>query len=375
MSKKLHIIAFDVPHPPNYGGIIDVFYKLKSLHEAGAEINFHCYHYKGKNPPTEELGKYCNKLIFYERKKSFHNLLSKIPFIVVTRNDPNLLANVLSDPAPVLIEGLHCAYWMDDADFKDQKILIRAHNIEHDYYNGLANQEKNLLRRLYLRWEASKLRRFEPRLRFADVICSIAKQDMPHFEHYARTVYTPPFFDNTVLGDCAASQARDERFILFHGNLSVTENEQAALYIVSHIAPKTKERIKIAGKSPSNRLKAQAAKQPHVQLIDTPPQEQMNELIQKAHIHLLLTFQQTGVKLKLLHALQSGKHVIINSLMDDAGVFSDLCEVADNTEDTVEKINELIEMDFTEQMKEDRDRRFNAVFDNQKKAQQILDLI
>ena len=68
-KQRVNIIAFDVPYPPNYGGIVDVFYKLKSLHEEGLSITYHCFYYKGHNPPTKELEKYCDKLIYYERKR------------------------------------------------------------------------------------------------------------------------------------------------------------------------------------------------------------------------------------------------------------------------------------------------------------------
>ena len=37
---KLHIVSFDVPFPPNYGGVIDVYYKCKHLHQLGIEIEF-----------------------------------------------------------------------------------------------------------------------------------------------------------------------------------------------------------------------------------------------------------------------------------------------------------------------------------------------
>ena len=30
-DKEVHIVSFDVPYPPNYGGVIDVFYKIKTL--------------------------------------------------------------------------------------------------------------------------------------------------------------------------------------------------------------------------------------------------------------------------------------------------------------------------------------------------------
>ena len=38
--KKLHIVSFDVPFPPNYGGVIDVFYKLIELKKLGVEIHY-----------------------------------------------------------------------------------------------------------------------------------------------------------------------------------------------------------------------------------------------------------------------------------------------------------------------------------------------
>jgi hypothetical protein len=44
-QKKLHIVSFDVPFPANYGGVIDVFYKIKYLHEQGVEIYLHCFDY------------------------------------------------------------------------------------------------------------------------------------------------------------------------------------------------------------------------------------------------------------------------------------------------------------------------------------------
>ena len=44
--KHLHVISFDVPVPANYGGVIDVYYKLKALHLQGVKIHLHCFEYK-----------------------------------------------------------------------------------------------------------------------------------------------------------------------------------------------------------------------------------------------------------------------------------------------------------------------------------------
>ena len=44
-NKKLHLISFDVPFPANYGGVIDVFYKINSLHKIGVKVILHCFQY------------------------------------------------------------------------------------------------------------------------------------------------------------------------------------------------------------------------------------------------------------------------------------------------------------------------------------------
>ena len=45
MLKAINIISFDVPFPANYGGVIDVLYKLKYFHQKGIEVHLHCFEY------------------------------------------------------------------------------------------------------------------------------------------------------------------------------------------------------------------------------------------------------------------------------------------------------------------------------------------
>ncbi|MCB9225271.1 MAG: hypothetical protein H6582_13895 [Crocinitomicaceae bacterium] len=348
---------------------------MKSLHEAGAEIIYHCFYYEGHNPPTDELEKYCSKLYYYERKKKLSKLFfSRLPYVVTSRNNPELLVNLLADPAPVLMDGIQCTYWILHKDVQDQKILYRANNIEHEYYEGLAKAEKRWLKKIYLLREAKKLARYEWQIKHADVILSVAKQDIPHFERYGEVVHLPPFYDDTHTIDLS-QPAPIQKYVLFQGNLSVTENQNASEYIIKNIAPLVDHQIIIAGKEPSDSLKHLASTQKNVQLIDTPSQGEMTKLIQDAQIHLLLTFQQTGIKLKLLHALQSGRHILINSMMDDDGIFSDMCEVAELPKEFAVKIDQLMDLPFTSQMKADRDAKFNAIYSNKKKAEDILRLI
>ena len=48
--KKVHIVAFDLPFPPNYGGSTDMYYKYKALKELNIEVVLHVFLYGGKKP-------------------------------------------------------------------------------------------------------------------------------------------------------------------------------------------------------------------------------------------------------------------------------------------------------------------------------------
>ena len=136
-----------MPYPANYGGVIDVFYKLKNLHKASIKIILHCFEYgRGEQ---KELGNYCETVYYYKRNNSFLNQLSFTPFIVKSRVSEELMANLLKDDYPILFEGLHTCYYINDKRIVNRKKIYRESNIEHDYYAHLAKSEKGFLKKLY----------------------------------------------------------------------------------------------------------------------------------------------------------------------------------------------------------------------------------
>ena len=84
-DKYLHIVSFDIPYPPNYGGVIDVWYKLKFLHMKGVKIILHCYEYPGRDR-SEKLNELCEKVYYYPRLLGLRSALSLKPYIVSSRN-------------------------------------------------------------------------------------------------------------------------------------------------------------------------------------------------------------------------------------------------------------------------------------------------
>ena len=375
-SLNLHLIAFDVPYPPDYGGIVDVLYKLISLHNAGVKITYHCFYYSGHNKPTAVLEQYCEKIYYYRRKKSLLKILSgALPYTVSSRNNPELLENLQKDDAPIFFDGLQTCFYLDHPALAHRKKYVRANNIEHLYYNELAKVERKFMKRHYLRREARRLEQFEKNLTSAAAIFAVAKMDLAHFSKYAQAIHVPPFFKTDHAKYDVNKGGVTGPYILFQGNLGIRENELAAKFILNQVAPLVKHQVVIAGKCPSAWLKNEVAVTENARIFDTPTIIQMDALIQHAHINLLITFQQTGIKLKLLHALESGKHVIINSLMDDAGIFAEMCHVKDRPEEIAKKINELMNVEFSEEEVKKRQALFSEHFDNAKNADKIISVI
>ena len=47
-EMKINIVSFDIPYPPDYGGVIDIYYKIKALNSVGIKIYLHCFYYGRK---------------------------------------------------------------------------------------------------------------------------------------------------------------------------------------------------------------------------------------------------------------------------------------------------------------------------------------
>lgn len=363
-----------MPYPPNYGGIVDVYYKLKSLYEAGGKIIYHCFYYEGHNPPSELLTPYCQEIHYYPRgKKPWKLLTSSLPYVISSRDNKALLTNLLRDNFPILFDGIQTCFYLNHPEIKKRTRLFRANNIEHTYYFELAKWETSWLKKQYLKIEARRLKRFEKKIKGVDAILCVAKMDIPHFEQYAKTYHIPPFFNSENHPNVAEEESLKQ--VLFQGNLSVKENEFAAKFILNEVAPLTKEKIIIAGKNPSTNLIALAKNHKNVELIATPSIEKMDALIRHSRVNLLLTFQQTGIKLKLLHALESGQHIIINDKMDDSGIFAALCHVENSAEGIVKQFENLLKIPFTTQDKLKRDEAFAVNYGNHRNANRILEIL
>ncbi len=370
METVLQLVAFNIPYPADYGGVIDIFYKIKALSECGVSIYLHCFEYN--RPQTKELEKYCAKVFYYPRKSGIRYQLSVKPYIVVTRNNNQLISNLSSNKAPILFEGLHTCFFLNHESLKEHTRLVRTHNIEHEYYLNLSKVEPNIFKKLFFRIEACKLKRYEKVLKNASQLLAISPNDNLYFDRkFGTSNFIPAFHPFSEI----TSKTGKGEYILFHGNLSVAENIQAVNYLAQHVFPEIKQKVIVVGKDPSTNLSKKLLSCPNVQLVTNPESDQMHDLITNAHICLLPTFQDTGLKLKLLASLFSGRFCVANAPMIHKTGLEHLCHLADTPNEMILKINQLFGQDFTIEEIEKRKLILEDAFSNQHNALKILQII
>jgi hypothetical protein len=175
LKKQLHIVSFDVPFPPDYGGVIPIFSLLKNLHESGYGVHLHCFEY-GRGQQAE-LNKYCEEVKYYQRRKGIKGFSLKLPYIVSSRISEELRQALLKNSYPILMEGVHCSYLAFDPEFKDRKISIRIHNVEFSYYQQLCRSTADPGKKLYYYLESKLLAKYERQLAKKMRIIALSAED------------------------------------------------------------------------------------------------------------------------------------------------------------------------------------------------------
>ncbi len=373
MSKTdLHIISFNIPYPANYGGIIDVFYKLKNLSETGMKIHLHCFQYGREQ--QEILKKYAYKVSYYKRPKLFFYHFSSKPYIVRSRQNSELLKSLLQDNAPILFEGLHTCAYLSHKDLSKRFKIVRTHNIEHTYYNELSKRTANFIKKIYYKIDALKLKSFEKILKHADALVSISNTDFEYFNNnYGNAVFIPPFHSSNV---CTLNNGRGD-YALFQGNLSVPENYQMAFWIIENIFSKIDISLTIAGFNPDKSIVNAASKYANIKVISNPSDDEMRKLIFNAHLNLLFTLQPTGLKLKLLNALFNGRFCLCNKQMLEGTGIEKSVNIVDINDKAgcINLIQNLFKQEFNETDIQIRENEVNELYDNKVNTKLLLDVI
>jgi hypothetical protein len=372
LNKYLHIVCLDVPWPADYGGAIDMMNRIMMLKKLGIRIHLHYFSYNDRGMPNE-LNQFCESIHVYQRKTGHRGLSARLPYIIASRINEELIENLGKDNKPILLEGLHCTGILPRLDLRHRKVVVRMHNEESVYYRELARSEPSFLKKLFFLNESRLIRNYNHHLPDECIYACVSHEDMNTlYERYH--LHKVKFMATFPAWQQVSGEEGVGNLCLYHGNLSVPENEQAAIWLLREVFTKVRKPFVIAGKKPSRRLQKLAHLCQHTCLVSDPSETEMNDLVRKAHINVLPCFNKniTGIRLKLLHALFEGRHCIVNEPMVKGTGLEAACHTGTTANAFASIIAQLYHQPFTEDEIRLRKRLLGDTYNNEKNTQQLI---
>ncbi|NNC51086.1 MAG: hypothetical protein HKO01_11165 [Flaviramulus sp.] len=339
-KNEIQIVTFDNPYPPDFGGAIDVFYKIKALSDLGVKIYLHIYF--DDRHDISGLKPLCETINLYKREKSFTQHLSWLPYGVITRDSKNLIKNLNKSEAPILFESLRTTGILRKHAFK-QKIAVRCHNLEHDYSWGLFKSEANWFKKIAFFVEGFKYKKYEAILKKAHVLFSLS-----YYENYYnnnnfkdKSIFIPVFQGN----DKIESINGFGKYALYHGDLSISDNIKSALFVIN-VFKDLNFPLKIASSTEVKKIVDEIDKHKNMSFELITDYNQLTLLINEAHINTLYSYQKSGTKLKVINALFKGRFCVLNKNMIDDPDVLEICKVSEGKIEYKKVIENLLDTKF-----------------------------
>jgi len=329
----------------------------------------HCF--VEKIPTTQETETYCAAVYYYKNSRSRLDLFSKLPFSVRSRQDKKLLANLEAIDAPILFESLKTTCLVYQDQLAKRRKILRFHNIEHLYFEGIAASEKNLLRKLVFKWEAFKYKGYEKILSRFDRIAALSHYENNYVNsHFGNSTYIPVFHGNEKVSNLDGIG----KYALYHGDLRMSDNKRVAenLIEVFREIPDV-ELVIAAGAAFEDYFTKRIKGLNHIKYVTLKDFAHLKQLINDSHINLVFSYQKSGTKLKLMNALFYGRFCIINdNIMDDPKI-QPLCEIANTNQAIIDQVNRLKHISYHGYAQ--RQQLLETHMSDYKNAQTLVDLI
>jgi hypothetical protein len=231
-----------------------------------------------------------------------------------------------------------------------------------------------MFKKIYYLHESTLLHQYEKKIADRVPILAVSDKDTEVYrkEFGAEQISTLPVF---LPFEEVRSKEGTGCFCLYQGNLSVAENEQVVAWLLKKVFHCLEVPLIVTGKDPSVRLSRLIAQYPHVCLIANPSEQEIQDLITKAQINILPSFNCTGVKLKLLNALFNGRHCIVNEDAARSTGLESICHIGNDAESIQQLITSLFEQPFTAEEIVDRKEVLNHRYDNEENVRRLIGMI
>lgn len=358
-SMKVLILTKKFPYPPKDGESIAVDSLTRSLHKLGCEITLLSMNTTKHFVEVEKVEK---EMPQYQRVETstvdnaikplaaLKNLFSDRSYHIERFDDDRyrekLKAIVQQDAFDiVLLETIYLAPYIDTIRANSHSsIVLRAHNIEHEIWDRIADQTTQPLKKWYLSLLVRRLQRYEyDQAKKVDGLVAFTDRDMEKFERAGFTedrLVVPIGIDTERYTAMPIDSA--ECSIGFIGSLDWQPNIEGLLWFVESVWPIVIARYPdaechIAGRNPSEKILNLSQKG----IVVHGEVEDAQAFVKTHPISIVPLLSGSGMRVKILEAMAL-ERCIISTSVGAEGIISDGLLIADTVKTFAERLIELL---------------------------------
>ncbi|QRF89065.1 hypothetical protein CLH39_01925 [Alcaligenes faecalis] len=342
---KILVVAPDFPYPPNHGGRVDIWERIKKLHAFGAQVDLVYTSYEDERAEhLAEVLRFVGQIIPVKRLKDVFYLFGLRPYQVASRK--NLMEVQLQQQYDYII--LESEYVIDFAlnDTGSAKLALRVHNDEVSYYQALCNSSKSITKKMYYYLEAQLFKRNKKEyFKRVDFALYISPEEMEKnaARNYGQAYYYPPDLSFT---NFKTTRPENQR-VLFVGNLFTANNIDGLLWYIEHVHDKVAAQfpeyeLVVAGNTKGKNIQ-HVLNKARIIFYDSPAN--LDEIYAQAAVFINPMLSGAGVKLKTLNAVAEGLPVVSTTVgTEGTGLNHEQhCLIANTAESFAHHVGALLE--------------------------------
>ncbi|SEF55925.1 Glycosyltransferase involved in cell wall bisynthesis [Caloramator fervidus] len=334
-KKKALFLTTEIPYPLDNGGKIRSYNLIKGLSK-NYLIDLVCFAEFDVNiDDINELKKLCNDIrvvnkVFtssLSKANTFVNVVKSIfrnrPFIIEKFNDIRFAEHIkhfmLNNFYNIIIfDHLNITSYINLVkNLSDRPMVLSQHNAEYLIIKRRYENEKNILKKIYLKYEYEKTKRFEMK------VCKEFKKVIVLSEEDKLSLVSEDYKGDNIeilpisieMGYRKRQYNSKIKNLLFLGTMSWYPNEHGILWFLDNVFPKLIQydkdiKLYIVGKNPSEKI----LKYNSDNIIVTGYVKDVNEYIEKCDICIVPIFIGGGMRVKILECMTKGLPCISTSI-------------------------------------------------------------
>ncbi len=360
MDNKLTILQITnrIPYPLNDGGNIASYNVTKYLNRFGHQVILASLnttkHFQDPSVLSTIATVYTKDIdTTLSPFGMLKGLFSKLPYNIerfVSADFNSLLEKIITEQKPDIIhlEGIYLVIYADTIKkYSSAPLVLRSHNIENEIWERTAQNEKNPLKKWYLKNLSSKIKKFElENMHRFDGIMAITDRDA---DFYKKNNYKGKLTTISAGVDLELYQPKQitsvKPSICFLGSMEWMPNIQGVEWYLDKIWPLLKKThpeltLHIAGKNMSAEMKSRVIE--GVTFYGTIPDA--SAFLNQHTFMIVPLLSGGGMRLKIVEAMALGRCIISTSIGAEGIDIKDTIDIiiANTPEEFIAKTNTLL---------------------------------